>query len=225
MARPGRDDSKRNEHDLDSQYRRPFGEVGRKVARDMARDHLPENLWTIAQLDPQASDHILEVGFGPGVAVEELLRRVTAGRVAGVDFSETMVSEAGRRNAEAIRAGRADLRYGEAEELPFSDASFDKAFSIHSIYFWSQPLTALKELHRVLKPGGLLVITMLPKDRWPPNAPGSALEFGTPECTPYFATEVERLMLEAGFTMTRVDADQTPENAPHRSNFSVLATK
>lgn len=225
MPQPQSDDTERDEQDLDSQYRRPFGEVGRRIGEEMARDHVPENLWTVAQLNPQPTDRILEVGFGPGVAVEELLKRVTEGFVAGVDFSETMVEEASRRNAEAIQAGCADLRYGEASELPFPAATFDKAFSIHSIYFWPRPMSALKELHRVLKPGGLLVITMLPKERWPPNPPGSDLEFGTPECTPYYGSEIERMMVEAGFSAACVEIDPASSGGLNRSNYSVLGTR
>jgi ubiquinone/menaquinone biosynthesis C-methylase UbiE len=225
MSQPEPRANQTDEHNLDAQYRRPFGEVGRRVGEDMARNHLPENLWTIAQLNPQLDDHIVEIGFGPGVAIEELLKRIRRGYVAGVDFSEMMVAEARRRNAEAIQAGRADLRYADAEHLPFADASFDKAFSIHSIYFWPHPVAVLKELQRVLKPGGLLVITMLPKERWPANARGSTLEYGTPECTPYFASEVEWMMREAGFGTTHVVVDDTAAAGANLSNFSVLGTK
>ncbi|HYP40479.1 MAG TPA: hypothetical protein VEX13_08960 [Chloroflexia bacterium] len=70
--------------DLDSQYRKPSGALGRKIGREMARDHFPENLWTIAQLNPQPSDHILEIGFGSGIATEELLKHVTTGEVLQV---------------------------------------------------------------------------------------------------------------------------------------------
>ena len=217
MAEPELD-----EDDLDSQYLRPSGAIGRRIGEEMARDHIPENLWTVARLRPQAIDRILEIGFGPGIAIEALLERVTAGWVAGIDFSELMVSEARRRNGAAIEAGRADLRYGDAAELPFEDGAFDKAFSVHAVYFWPRPLDVLREVWRVLRPGGLLVITMLPKDRWPPNAPGSALAYGTAECTPYFSGELEQMMLEAGFRETRVEADDDEAN---RSNLSVLGVK
>ena len=208
--------------ELNSQYRRPSGKLGRKIGGEMARDHLPENLWTVARLDPRPSERILEIGFGPGVAIAELAKVVTSGLVAGIDFSETMVEEASARNAAAIQAGLVDLRYGDAAELPFADASFDKAYSIHSIYFWPRPLDALRELQRVLKPGGMLVITMLPKDKWPANAPGSPLAFGTAECIPYFGSELEEMMIAAGFHSTRIEADEPSAGA---SNFSVVGVK
>lgn len=208
--------------ELNSQYRRPSGELGKQVGKEMARNHLPENLWAIRQLAPQPADHILEIGFGPGVGIQELAKHVTRGRIAGIDFSQTMVDAARERNAEAIRAGIVELHCGDVTALPFADGSFDKAYSIHSVYFWPRPLDALKELLRVLKPGGLLTLTILPKHRWPPNPPGSALEYGTPECIPYFDHELEAMMAAAGFGTTRVAADAEQAN---KSNFSVLGNK
>jgi ubiquinone/menaquinone biosynthesis C-methylase UbiE len=208
--------------DLDSQYRRPSGTLGRRIGREMAQNHLPENLWTIARLNPQPEDYILEIGFGPGVAIQELSRHVTAGLIAGVDFSETMVREASKRNARAIQTGLVELHCGDVTALPFDDGSFDKACSIHSLYFWPEPLKAFKEIQRVLKPNGMVVITLLPKDKWPANPPGSALKYGTTECIPYYGHEIEALMASAGFRSTRVEADLAPRND---SNFSVLGMK
>lgn len=208
--------------DLDSQYRCPSGIVGRRVGREMARDHLPENLWTIRQLNPQPADRILEVGFGPGVAIKQLATFVTEGLVAAVDYSMTMVQEASKRNMAAIKLGRVDLRHSDAAALPFADASFDKAFSVHAIYFWSKPLNAVKELHRVLKPPGLLAITVLPKESWPPNAPGSLWEYGTPECIPYSGGEIAQMLNAAGFSSIRIESNQEPARL---SNFSVLGVK
>jgi ubiquinone/menaquinone biosynthesis C-methylase UbiE len=208
--------------DRDRQYRLPEGALGRDVGVEMARDHLPENHWTVALLDARAGDRLLEIGFGPGTAVEALLDVVTDGRIDGVDHSELMVSEATRRNARAVASVRAELRYGDAARLPYADGTFDKVFSIHAVYFWPRPMDVLREALRVLKPGGTLLITMLPKERWPPNPPGSALAYGTEECTPYAIPELQRMMLETGFRRTEVCAD-ADESRP--SNFSVLATR
>jgi ubiquinone/menaquinone biosynthesis C-methylase UbiE len=181
----------------------------------MAQQHRPENLWTVSLLDVQPTDHILEIGFGPGIAIEEVARRASHGLVAGVDFSWVMVAAARRRNAGAVRARKVDLRHGDAARLPFSDNAFDKGYSIHSIYFWPDPLAALREAFRVLKPAGTFILTVLPKEKWNPYNPDAA---GTPECKPYSGDE----LVQAGLSSPRIEADPRPE-CP--SNYSVIARK
>ncbi len=204
---------------IDAQYRRPSGLIGQYFGRRMARQHQPENAWTVALLDARPNDQILEIGFGPGVSIEALARTVSAGRMAGVDASPAMVRMASRRNQEAIRAGRVDLRQGDVTHLPFGDATFYKAYGIHTIYFWPRPLEGLKEVWRVLRPGGMLAITVLPKEQWPSSATGRV---GTPDCVPYSGLEIARMMLAAGFRETRIAADSEKKSL---SNYSVVAIK
>jgi ubiquinone/menaquinone biosynthesis C-methylase UbiE len=201
---------------LDSQYRRPSGWLGEWIGMQMARDHRPENLWTVQVLNAQPDDQILEIGFGAGVAIQELARIVRQGSISGVDFSRTMLAAARRRNAAAVRAGKVKLYDGVADDLPFESETFDKVFSIHSVYFWPDALAALREIRRVLKPGGILVLTILPKGLWNVDQPD--MPVGTPECKPYSANELEVLLMKAGFRSTRVEADP---NLSHRSNTSV----
>src|SRR5262245_59199902 len=103
---------------IDSQYRRPSGLLGRWIGRKMMEQHLPENIWTVEILNPQPEDKILEIGFGPGIAVEQVAYRVTKGLVAGIDFSQTMVSVAKQRNAAAVRSGLVDLRHADVLQIP-----------------------------------------------------------------------------------------------------------
>ena len=201
---------------MDRQYRRPSGLIGRYVGRRMARQHVPENAWTVALLDAQPADRILELGFGPGIAVEALARVVTRGQIAGVDASRAMVAAARRRNRQAIRAGRVSLQYGEAARLPYPDAAFDKAYGIHTIYFWPDAPAGLKEMHRVLRPGGMAVLTILPQERWPASPDGS---LGTPECRVYSGAGLMQLMRAAGFSQTRIASDRDPAKA---SNYSAV---
>lgn len=206
---------------IDSQYGRPSGLLGRWIGHRMARQHVPENLWTVSLLDAQSHDRILEIGFGPGLAVEKLSTHVTEGLIAGIDFSRTMVSAANTRNAQAVREGRVKLRYGDAIRLSYDNASFDKAYSIHSIYFWRRPAGSLKEIHRVLKPHGFLVMTILPKEKW--NAADPEKPIGTPDCTPYSGEELRTMLLKAGFTSTRIAIDTSDKSSP--SNYSVIGVK
>ena len=204
---------------IDGQYRQPTGLIGRWIGSKMAQQHRPENMWTVNLLGVQPSDHVLEVGFGPGIAIQETARRASDGLVAGIDFSRMMVAVARKRNRAAVRDGRVDLRYGDSAQLPFAAGAFDKAFSIHCIYFWPDPLAALGEIHRVLKPNGLLVLTVLPKEDWNPANPDAV---GTPECRPFSGDELKGLLGKVGFTGLQVEADPGREL---RSNFSVLGRK
>lgn len=201
---------------LDNQYRCPTGLIGGFVGRQMAKQHVPENTWTVALLDAQPADHILEVGFGPGISIEALSRVVTQGHIAGVDYSRAMLAAASRRNRQAIRAGRVELHHGEAAHLPFPNATFDEAYGIHTIYFWPDAPAGLKELRRVLRPDGLLVLTILPKERWPAAPDGS---LGTPECHVYSGAELAELMSAAGFSRSRIASD--PDTAKP-SSYSVM---
>jgi ubiquinone/menaquinone biosynthesis C-methylase UbiE len=186
----------------------------------MTRDHRPENGWTVSLLEAQPNDRILEVGFGAGVAIGALAQIVTQGKVVGVDYSKTMVRAAGWRNARAVRSGRIELHQAEAAKLPFEADSFDKAFSIHSIYFWPQPLKALREIRRVLKPGGMLIMTIMPKAAMSLLGPDAAVE--TAEFKPYEGEELAQLLREAGFSATRIVVD-AKSDCP--SNFSVIGVK
>lgn len=135
-------------------FGRPTGLLGQLGGRVMARTNADAVEWVVASLDLDPDDSVLEVGFGPGVGIEAAARAAPEGAVAGVDISGEMVEQARRRNAALVEAGRADLRQGTAEDLPFPDESFDAAFAVNSVQMWTDPAVGLRELRRVLKSGG-----------------------------------------------------------------------
>jgi ubiquinone/menaquinone biosynthesis C-methylase UbiE len=120
----------------------------------MARMNRDAAEQVIEMLDIRPDDKVLEVGFGPGVAIQLLLHRIPTGSVAGVDQSQEMVRQAAARNADALRRRRVDLRYGSVERLPFADETFDKALAINSMQAWPDARAGLREIRRVLKHGG-----------------------------------------------------------------------
>jgi ubiquinone/menaquinone biosynthesis C-methylase UbiE len=79
-----------------------------------------------------------------------------------------MVRQARKRNAATVHEGRVEFRYGGVSSLPYEDESFDEALSVHSIYFWHESESDLKEVLRVLKPGGLVAVTVDPSESMAP---------------------------------------------------------
>ena len=149
---------------LDATFGHPRGPLGRLGGVIMARSTKQRNAWMVSLLDIGQDDRILEVGCGPGALIQVLAARATKGVVAGVDLSPVMLQQASRRNAEAIREGRVRLQPGSALALPFEDASFDIALSANSLPFWPDQEAGVKEIRRVLKPGGVVAIILQP--RW-----------------------------------------------------------
>jgi ubiquinone/menaquinone biosynthesis C-methylase UbiE len=121
-------------HRLAQQFRQPSGIVGRVLGflLQMNREEID---WTIEQLDIQPTDHVLEIGFGPGLGIQRATRLATQGRVAGVDFSQTMLDQARDRNAAAIDEGLVELCLGDATALLYPENIFHKAFATNVIYF------------------------------------------------------------------------------------------
>jgi ubiquinone/menaquinone biosynthesis C-methylase UbiE len=139
---------------LTRMFGRPKGVLGWMGGIIMARVNRDAAAQIIDILDVRPDDKILEVGFGPGVAIQLLLHHVPGGSVAGVDYSQEMVRQAAARNAAALRDRRVDLRYGSVERLPFADETFDKALAINSMQAWPDARAGLGEIQRVLKHGG-----------------------------------------------------------------------
>jgi SAM-dependent methyltransferase len=179
-----------------AQFHEPRGVGGRIAGWVMAHrgSNRQRNVWAVGLLNVQPADRVLEIGFGPGIAIGEIARRATEGTVCGVDHSEVMVRQATRRNAEAVRAGRVDLRLGTAEHLPAFDAPFDKILAVNSLMFWDDPVARLKELLSLLRPGGRIAIAYQPRG---PNA--------SDETAADAGKEIAGHLDAAGFTDVRIE--------------------
>lgn len=141
-----------------SQFGFPRGFRGRLVGHFLAL----ANAWmadvAIGAVRIGSDSQILEIGFGPGVAIRKLCERAPNGRVCGVDPSEPMLRQALRRNRAAAVRGQADLRLGDASSLPWPDATFDLILSLNNALLWDPIEGSIAECRRVLKPGGRLFI-------------------------------------------------------------------
>lgn len=172
--------------DLCKTFVRPEGAFGEEGARLMEAAGRPMARLAVDRLELRAADAVLEIGFGPGLALELISQAVSQGRVAGVDPSSVMHVRAERRNVGAVRDGRMTLHEGVVEQLPFGPSSFDAALAIDNMHFWRDRLTGFREVHRVLRLGGRLVCAFTPPS-------GGSMSGVTPICE------------AAGFTRVRVE--------------------
>ena len=122
---------------LYGQFRKPTGLLGWVAGWIMAHraSNTTRNRWTVDLLNIKETDHVLEIGFGPGLSIASAARLARQGVVVGIDHSVLMLRTATHRNHAAIEAGRVELKVGELESLPTLGETFDKAFSVNVFQF------------------------------------------------------------------------------------------
>ncbi len=134
----------------------PRGLAGRITLWSMQKEHKPiyENMAKVLDLQPE--DDFVEVACGSAYFLKKYASHVRS--VAGLDLSELAVKLATKKNKDRIVAGTAEIVQGEASQLPWEDNRFNVATTMGSFPFFPKPLESLKEMHRVLRPGGRAAI-------------------------------------------------------------------
>jgi SAM-dependent methyltransferase len=143
----------------------PTGPAGRATGWMMGRrsSNVRRNRWAVDLLAVEPTDRVLELGCGPGVAIAALASRATGGLVVGVDHSQVMIRQARRRNAAAIRAGRARVIPAPVERLHLTDGPFDAALAVNTVGMWPEPTARLRHIGHLLRPGGRIALVSQPR--------------------------------------------------------------
>jgi ubiquinone/menaquinone biosynthesis C-methylase UbiE len=114
--------------------------------------------WGLEQIPVENDYTILDVGCGGGRTVSKLAAIATLGKVYGIDFSEESVAATKRTNAQWIDLGRVEIRQGTVSELPFADCIFNLITAVETHFWWADLPNDMREVLRVLKPGGTLIV-------------------------------------------------------------------
>lgn len=149
-----------------AQFGRPRGFWGHAAGLLMTyrSSNRSRNAWAVTLLDVDPQHRVLEIGFGPGLAILALSRIANQGYVCGIDHSELMLRQASRRNADGIRRGVVDLRLASVDDLPSFDTPFDRILAVNATMFWGEPEARLRDLRELLRPGGMIALAHQPRD-------------------------------------------------------------
>lgn len=140
------------------QFRKPDGWLGRFILWRMNRGHSNLTDWGLAHISIKESDTILDVGCGGGRTAGKLAARASLGKVYGIDYSPESVAASRKTNARWIAMGRVEIRQGTVSQLPFPDGAFDLVTAVETQYFWPDLAADMREVFRVLKPGGSFIL-------------------------------------------------------------------
>jgi SAM-dependent methyltransferase len=141
-----------------NQVRRPTRWVGRLFLWGMNRSHSALTDWGLAQLRIEPAFTILDVGCGGGRTVRKLAALAPQGKVFGIDYALGSVAASRAENAEQIAAGRVEILQAPVSHLPFPEATFDLVTAVETHYYWPNLADDVREVCRVMKPGGQMIV-------------------------------------------------------------------
>ena len=150
--------------ELAQQLAKPEGEHGQQVAETMNESNHGMTMATLRSLNVIDNDNILEIGFGNGDHVPEILEAARGLQYAGLDISETMLHEATARNAQLIDSGTATFHLGDGTTIDLPSNSFQRVFTVNTIYFWDDRPSYLQQIEHVMAPGATLAIAYVRSD-------------------------------------------------------------
>jgi ubiquinone/menaquinone biosynthesis C-methylase UbiE len=136
----------------------PTGRFGAFWARLMNVGHGSVTRWGLGHISIQKNDMILDVGCGGGRTVNTLAKIATEGKVYGIDYSQVSVAVSKSKNKRLIEKGQVKILHASVDSLPFSDDMFDIVTAVESCYFWPCLIENLREIRRVLKTGGSVIL-------------------------------------------------------------------
>ena len=139
-------------------HRRPTGRLGRQVAESMNSHHRPLREWGLKLGSFPDRARILEAACGGGMTARALLRDMGVSSLVGFDLSEEMARFSRRINQADVGMARAAFLAADVSSLPFPDYSFDGAVAFETTYFWPDLVRGLRDLVRVLRPCGRILI-------------------------------------------------------------------
>lgn len=175
----------------------PKGRMGRAMLKFMNLTHAPLTNWGLGLIEFQEGWTMLDIGCGGGKTLQRLLKRSKGGVVYGIDISDKSVAKARESNADLL-GKQVFVQKGSAAELPYDEGKFDLVTAVETVYFWPNLPGCMKEVRKVLKPGGcfaIMVEVVETDSKWTNYVDGM---------TVYTPEQLKQMLDDAGFLQTEI---------------------
>jgi ubiquinone/menaquinone biosynthesis C-methylase UbiE len=176
-----------------SQLKHPTGEKGIEMGNMMNETNINMTRHSIQNLQIEAGNKILELGHGNAGHVEFIFEQAENIKYYGLEMSELMFQEARQINRNYVSQKQAFFSIYDGNTIPFEDNSFNKVFTVNTIYFWQEPEKLLSEIYRVLQSKGILCITFA-EESFMKQLPFTQFEFEL-----YSTEKAEKLIEKSSF--------------------------
>ena len=143
---------------LIKQSQKPSGLVGRVITKIWSFYFKKLSLWAIKQTTISGNYRILEIGYGGGSTIKNLLALNKNLEIHGIDISKESYRTAQRVHSDSIRKGSVQLKIGNVENIPYQNNYFDRVFAIQTHIFWKDIKKSFQEVYRVLSSNSTLII-------------------------------------------------------------------
>ena len=192
-----------------NRFSHPSGWLGRLTLARMNLSHSRLTDWGLAHIAIPSAGKLLDIGCGGGRTLRKLAAAAPQAKVFGIDHSETSVAASRKTNARALARGQVEILQGSVSRLPWPDATFDLATAVETHFFWPNLPGDVREVLRVLKPGGtLILIAEVYRDSGHLSAQLMEKYAPVTGMTILTAGEHRDLLAQAGFSQIRVDTNR-----------------
>ncbi|OUL64228.1 class I SAM-dependent methyltransferase [Flavobacterium sp. AJR] len=192
-----------------SQLKHPTGEKGIEMANMMHETNINMTLSSIRNLNISQGDKILELGHGNAAHLEYVMQQSTDLKYYGLEMSELMYGEARQINRNYVSQKQAFFSVYDGNTIPFPDATFDKIFTVNTLYFWQEPVKFLLEIYRVLNDKGIFSLTFA-QESFMKKLPFTEFEFNL-----YDTEKAEKLISQTPFRI--IDSETLTEKVKSKT--------
>ncbi|SBO17141.1 class I SAM-dependent methyltransferase [Carnobacterium divergens] len=143
---------------LVQQVKHPTGIVGYSLTKIWNNTFVAMTAWGLGSVPIKESDKILDVGCGGGETVNSLSKKLSTGKVYGIDISDEAIKSSVERNTDEIKKGTVELQIADVLKLPFDENMFQLVTAVQTHMYWDDVPKGFQEIFRVMSNESLLVI-------------------------------------------------------------------